>query len=151
MAEIIVYQLKKIHKYKLQIVTNIINVLLNFLVQFYMWKIVLSSKTTVFQKMDDVVCYYFSVAILSILVNSTASEMGELFKHGKMDKELVRPVNLFFFKIKENIAFNFCMAMYVVPIFSILVFSCCGDYLRTIRIAYLPLFIATTVGGFIII
>ena len=101
---------------------EIANVMLNFLVQYYLWTAVLSSNRLFFEDKNRMIVYYFYISLLSVLMRCNASDIADAFKNGKMDRELIRPVNVFALKMYENIFSNLFLFLCSFPLLSVLTF-----------------------------
>ena len=104
--EIALFHIKRACRYRVQLFMDIANVMLNFLVQYYLWTAVLSSNRLFFEDKNRMIVYYFYISLLSVLMRCNASDIADAFKNGKMDRELIRPVNVFALKMYENIFSN---------------------------------------------
>lgn len=150
MIEIVLFQIKKASKYKMQLFMDITNVILNFFVQYFLWKTVLANNDVYFDNLNEVIVYYFIIAVLSILLKCNASDIAEAFKHGRMDREIIRPIHLFEMKMLENIYTNLFLFICIVPILLILIIvECKADFGLLNFISILMFLISACFGYFI--
>lgn len=150
MIEIVLFHIKKASKYKMQLFMDVINIILNFYVQFFLWKTVLASNNVYFDNLNGVILYYFIIAILSILFKCNASDIAEAFKHGRMDREIIRPIHLFEMKMLENIYTNLFLFFCTFPILLIIaIVGCKGDFSSINWISLIMFFFSVCFGYFI--
>lgn len=150
MMEIVLFQIKKASKYKMQLFMDIVSVILNFFMHFFLWKTVLINNNVYFNHLNDMVIYYFVIAVLSILLKCNASDIAEAFKHGKMDREIIRPIHLFEIKMLENIYTNIFLFFCTFPILLIMVIvGCKGDF-RSLSLVSVFMFLVSACFGYFI-
>lgn len=150
MIEIALFQIKKACKYKMQLFMDIINALLNFVVQFFLWKIVLANKKVYFDNENGVILYYFIITILSVLLRCNASDIAESFKHGKMDREIIRPIHLFEMKMLENIYTNLFLFFCIFPILLITAIAGCKGNFGSLNWVSIFMFLISVCFGYFI-
>ena len=74
--EIALFHIKRACRYRVQLFMDIANVMLNFLVQYYLWTAVLSSNRLFFEDKNRMIIYYFYISLLSVLM--TVMRSGDL-------------------------------------------------------------------------
>lgn len=124
MYEIAYFHIKRACRYKVELFIEIINVVLNFCVQYYLWSTVLKENNLFFDTENEMIIYYFMVSVLSVLLRCNASDIADAFKNGRMDREIIRPINVFILKMAENIFSNLFLFICSFPVLFGLAFVC---------------------------
>lgn len=150
MMEIVLFQIKKASKYKMQLFMDVINVVLNFSVQYFLWKTIMTDHSLYFDNLNEVILYYFIIAVLSVLLKCNASDIAEAFKHGRVDREIIRPIHMFEMKMLENIYTNLFLFICTFPILLVLVIvGCKGDFSSFNFVSIVMFLISICFGYFI--
>ena len=147
--EIALFHIKRACRYRVQLFMDIANVMLNFLVQYYLWTAVLSSNRLFFEDKNRMIVYYFYISLLSVLMRCNASDIADAFKNGKMDRELIRPVNVFALKMYENIFSNLFLFLCSFPLLSLLTFLGFGMKMQ-VNMNGLLLFLLAVFPGYLL-
>lgn len=150
MMELALFQVKKAWRYKMQLIMDIFNVILNFCVQYYLWKTVLANNSLYFNNIDGVILYYFFVGLLSVLLRCNASDIADAFKHGKMDRELIRPIKLFEMKMIENVHSNLFLFILTFPLLLCIVIFGCKYIFNSLNLFTVILFLISAGFGYFI-
>lgn len=149
MFEIALYQIKRACRYRTQLCVEILDVILNFLVQYFLWNVVLKEKSLYFTNVSSMILYYFMISTISILFRCNAADIADDFKNGRMDRELIRPIRLFEIKMAENVFGNLFLFFCTLPILLFLVFGIFGVKMKISLITFL-LFIFSIILGYLI-
>lgn len=149
MIEIALFHVKRTCKYKMQLFIEIINVILHFLVQYFLWMMILGQNYLFFEDANQMIIYYFFISILSVLLKCNAADIADAFKNGRMDRELIRPISLFEMKMAENVYSNLFLFMCTFPVLFILAFLCFQANFN-VNVMNIITFVVSVVGAYII-
>ena len=134
----------------MQLVIEIVGVCLNYVMQFFIWKTVMADQRLFFQDESNMAMYYYAISLLSIVYKCNAADIGEAFKQGRLDKELIRPIQLFDLKIIENLYSNISVLLLAFPLLSAIFFLSVNRNLTTISAKDGIVFLVCIIMGYLI-